>query len=379
MNETVKKKKVGAKVLGLSLLSLLLVSGGVSLLLLSGEKESEKTADVNPSTIEGEKEVSADIGKIKARGIRFLSIQENKEARTSTVHYEIDPPKLSGLDFDCSLSWESNYDENYESPTWKDGKDPSTYITYAFDKEAHDITFACHDNFGWSILFTMVCKDNPGVMATLNLECYRKLKTSGYLEFVHDGALIEGEKFSTIQHESEYYPGTKPAEEAVLYDTFELFYREDYADDEGETQTRYESDLFYLSSGDKGYGENVLVDGVYKTNEQAAEVIQAKVDNYFTEYFKGNTEYHKADLYACFDYQYQEGTNADGSPRLLPGKDFLRNFAVSYTDYEEKDGNCYQVRASSSITGAVVWHDLALNLDLTDVAEVHSAEAEIVF
>lgn len=363
------------KLLVLSLLTLAVMGTSVALSYPKWH-QADLGERIDVRDDEEKDEGGTEVSKIQARGLVFGQLRANATDRTSTVNYTIDPPRLSDLDFDCSLSWAEEYDEGFESETWKEGKDVNDYMGFTLDKNKQEITFHCLDNFGWRINFHMACQQNKNVYANLSLECRRVYTSEPTFEFENDGKLEEGKGFHVI-----YTPATTTVGTIAIKKeehTNMLKFTGSYTNDDGETEWCYSEELYTFKADMDGYDELIEIDGILTRRDEAAKKIQTKVENYLESILNQGVLFHKADFEALFKYSYVSGRE-NGADVYTESKDALKNFYLVYDDMLKK-GVSYEAWVITKENKATVAsHMLYIPYDLTEFMTVKTLIGEVIF
>lgn len=130
---------------------------------------------------EGEQIEVSDLLNITISNKRVV---KNTDGSDSVVfNYTVAPTESEGYSFDDFLNWSSKPSDEYESADWGSGEDPYSYVETKLDETKKEISLHCLKPFGRALEYTLVCKENTAVKASLSIDYGRKVLNKGGVKF----------------------------------------------------------------------------------------------------------------------------------------------------------------------------------------------------
>lgn len=151
----------------------------LSLFLLTGLATTLSFHSVNQNEVKNVIDINA---------IENITLSNKKviqaDGKTSiTCDFSINPNGSTGYTFTGYTSWSTTSSEEYESETWREDKNPNSYISFTIDDSNCKLMINCLQPFGNTVIFTLVCNENTKVTASLSIDYVRKVTDKGSCSF----------------------------------------------------------------------------------------------------------------------------------------------------------------------------------------------------
>ena len=125
-----------------------------------------------------------DVSELVNLKISNKRVIKNADGSDSILfNYTVSPAEAEGYSFVTYLDWSSQESDEYEYQDWGSGEDPYSYVTTTLDEENKEIKLHCLKPFGRTLDYTLVCKEDPAVRASLSINYTRKLLNKGGVKF----------------------------------------------------------------------------------------------------------------------------------------------------------------------------------------------------
>lgn len=192
MKRKLKNKK--PIILALSIFTIATVAATVSILTTKNETKQKDVLQVT------------ELDNITLTNKKYTSNADG--TTTLSVNYTITPSDVTGYTFDGYLSWASLDSATYEYETWYENKNPADYMSFTINENLKQITLTCSEAFGHTMNFTLLCKENTSIKASLSIDYVRKLITPGKA-VIESPTLEDNKSINIVETLPVYTVGTK--------------------------------------------------------------------------------------------------------------------------------------------------------------------------
>lgn len=192
MKRKIKNKK--PIILALSIFTIASVAATLSILATKNETKQKDVIQVS------------ELDNITLTNKKYVSNADG--STTLSVNYTISPSDVTGYTFDGYLSWASLDSATYEYETWYENKNPEDYMSFTINENLKQIALTCSEAFGHTMNFTLLCKENTTIKASLSIDYVRKLITPGKA-VIENPQLEDNKSINIVETLPIYTVGTK--------------------------------------------------------------------------------------------------------------------------------------------------------------------------
>lgn len=330
------------------------------------------------SLLQLQKKNQQDVGEVELEGVSGIELTNRRTTlnangtSTTTVNYVISPKEAEDYTLYESLVWSTTQKSSYESPTWGEGEDPQTYVTYVNNLETKELSLTCLKPFGRTINFTLGCQEKPNIKATLNIDYVRKELDPGK-------AVIKDAKFTD----------KTPVEFDITVPTYSIGSKGEKIEPLPTiSQTEFRSgssgrdwDSLFASIDLSGYSDTESViydDGTEKKSigrTEAREKMKVRTRSYLEEVVRslGKKPFSKDELVSLMTFEKKPNAYVSA----VKNSSIATSFISSYKEvYASGGGLLFEVTYNGKVTDR---QRMALNFRAAEIGNISFENSQIDF